>query len=171
VVGEQLEIHSWALGLAGEVVRGAGLLGLGHGAVEQQAAARIGAGQRFLQVGREGCQQFGCVADVAKHGRDADTEARRKLRQSVVFTQVDQGAQGTLGGAELAGAVTLPSEDDHRNQLNEVRIDVDCGRIGDQRGYIDCELDFDIPTQLPWGLVRCGCSTKQLPRVTLPSYT
>lgn len=67
-------------------------------------------------------------------GADRDAKTSRELRERVVLAQVRQGEQSTLGGTELAATFTLMDDNEHGDQLDERVGQVECGRIGDQRG-------------------------------------
>jgi hypothetical protein len=87
--------------------------------------------------------------NVGVGGAHADTESGGDLRERVVLTQVHQCGQGTLRRWQLALAVTLASDDQHRHPLHKCMRDVEYGTIGNQRNPKAEELSLDTLLNSP----------------------
>lgn len=100
----------------------------------QQDEVRLGLAQDLQQTRSTVGQQVDDGAGVGVSGGLADSEPRSDLRQGGVLAQVHQCHHRTLRRAELAAAIALTSDYEHRHPLHERMWQVECGRIDDQRG-------------------------------------
>lgn len=165
-VGDGLHVHAVAAVLLGEVGPAvADPVALGERSVEQDV---IGTGfpQDPQQVGRSPGEVTDDGGDVGVGGADGYAEAGRDLRERVVSAEVDQGDESTLVGPELAAAVTLTGDDEDGHPLDQGVRQVECGRMGNQRGSCADELRRRTPlstAQEPRALRDTGPSPDQWP--------
>lgn len=108
---------------------------LGECPVEQDVI-RIGLAQDPQEARCPAGQVLDDGLDVGVGGADGYAEAGGDLRERVVPTQVDQAHEGTLVGRQLAAAVTLTSDDEHRYPLDQSMRQVECGRMGTNRAPV-----------------------------------
>ncbi len=93
------------------------------------------------------------ASDVGVGRPDGYTETSGDLRERVVLAKVDQANESALVWRELAAAVTLTGDDEHGHPLDQSVREVECGRIGNQRGSCADELRRRTPlstAQEPW---------------------
>lgn len=121
-----------------------------EGAVEQDVV-RVGFAQGAQQSGRAVGEQVDDGCRVGVGGADGDAEADGELGEGVVPAQVHQADQGTLVRWKLAAAFTLAGDDEHGYPLDQGVGQVECGRIGNQRGSCADELRRRTPTSTARG--------------------
>ena len=144
-IGDDLHVHAVTAVLLGEVRPAvADPVALGERPVEQDVA-RVPLVQDPQQARRLPEQMLDDGRDVGVGGADGYAEAGGDLRERVVPAKVDQAHEGPLVGRELATAVTLAGDDEHGYPLDQGVRQVECDRIGNQRGSCAHELRRRTP--------------------------
>lgn len=152
-IGDGLHVHAVASVLVGVIGASvAEAVALAVGAV-QEHVVRVVLAQGLEQARRPVGEEPHDGGGVGVGGAYGYAEPGGDLRESVVPAQAGESDEGSLVRRELAAAVTLTGDDEHRDPLDQGVRQVECGRIGNQQG--SCTGRLRLRTPHPTGRGPC----------------